>query len=422
MDPTETVERLRGLRDEPIGPPTTDLAAAITTGRRRIRRRRAMRAAITLVTVGAAIVAVPLSIGAVHGDAHTPITPAGPTGTPSAGATPTPSAAATASSLVCTEQRLPTPHPNQEAITMGADPTGRYHVGRVYGHGGSPSQVAVWHDGVVTAVTMPGGDGDLTAVNSRGVAIGASISASTLRHTGWVYDGGRLTRMSGPDDFVPIAIDDDGVVVGSATGGNDTVTPLRWSTPTSAPQPLPLPPGRSGWADAIGEDGTIIGNISPLTGGNGARAVVWHPGGSYELLPMPTALVPGVSDLSAYGIHGSVVDVLATVRTARAVLSTPLRYDLATGTYTRLFATGQVQVNDVNAAGWAVGAGAEGAPSVYAPAYGVVRLPTLVRHPADTVMLDVIPWTISDDGRTVGGQDTDAAGVIRAVIWTCDPS
>jgi uncharacterized membrane protein len=45
-----------------------------------------------------------------------------------------------------------------------------------------------------------------------------------------------------------------------------------------------------------------------------------------------------------------------------------------------------------------------------------VVLPDLARHGARDTN---IAATLSDDGRVIGGQSDDAAGVLQAVAWRC---
>jgi hypothetical protein len=405
MDTEPTIDLIRTLDDEAIGPPIVDLTAAMEVGRRRLRRRRTGQAVVAVAAVTAAIVALPLSIQLVRGAADGPASPA------------------STNSLVCSESLPPAPSPGDDVIGDAVDPTGHYQVGRTTGANGRPPQIVLWHDGNVQSATDATTDAGFGRVNSHGAAIGGSTSMTTSRSTGWFYADGKESRLAGPADFRAMGINNRNVIVGYENDANGLPSPIVWHTPTSQPKLLKLPDGWTGEADAVNDDGTIAGIGAPKGSdtSNGGRGIIWRPDGSYELMPDPAAFVPGVNVVRVVAIHGDIVDLYANSRAAMPYPPPYLRYNLATGAYSHLVPTGSMEVNGTNAAGWAVGwarIGGADAGVVRTPAFGIVTLPTMFKyapreHPE--------PETISDDGRIIAGLDKDRSGTMRAVIWTCDP-
>ena len=92
-----------------------------------------------------------------------------------------------------------------------------------------------------------------------------------------------------------------------------------------------------------------------------------------------------------------------------------VRWNVRTGEV-RVFGGLQMGAGTTNAQGWQVGTDNQGRAVLVAGAATVV-LPDLTSHQPGG--LSNIATTLSDDGRTVGGQSDDATGTIQAVVWRC---
>jgi uncharacterized membrane protein len=412
VDTDETVSVLRTLGDDEVRPPMVDLDLAIRTGRQRLRRRRTACVTGAVAAVVALVAAAPFTVQLTQGR------PAGEVsaGTPPASA-PTASASAPAgpTSFSCVEARLATPHAGQQALVTGADPSGRFIVGRVYS-GGHPTQVAMWDNGKLHTLTIPGEDATLEDVNSAGVAVGDSYPSGTVS-AGWIYANATLSRLPGSEGASPVAINDQGTIVGGQTRDGALGYPIVWHSATSEPVRLPLPADALGGGVAdIDSDGTIVGTfVPPSTGTPLARGIVWRPDGTSEVLPLPTDLVDGVNGLEIHAIRHGVITAAATIssRTGKSLI--PVTYDLSTGRFTVLPGA-NIWIQAANAQGAIAGEAGPG-PALYTPTTGVVQLPTLRTSTAPA--LASMATTISDDGLLLSGQDEDDNGVIHAVTWTC---
>ncbi|GIH18489.1 hypothetical protein [Rugosimonospora africana] len=419
MDDEQTVRALLGLRDEEGAPPSVDLAAAMRMGRSRLRRRRTAQLSAGAVVAVAVVVATPATVQLVREPAHpavAPTTTLGLAATSSPSPSPSPSPAAGPTSLACVESRLPVPQPNQEALVIGADPTGHYLVGRVYKSGHS-SQVIIWHDGQFKTLTMSGSDPELRDITPNGVAVGTSFP-SGLNSTGWIYQNGRLSKLKGPYGSQAVAIADN-LTIGGTESKDGLEYPIVWHSPASTAVRLPLPgPNWLGSVDDVDSDGTIVGTVRPSVTSDANQGIVWHPDGSYQLLPLPTGVVAGANGMEVHSIRDGAIVAAGTVSDSSSKTMTPVLYRLSTGEFTALPGA-DLFIEAGNAQGWVAGSGSYDMPAVYTPTTGIVRLPTLVPHGTSTPPLGIVAGTISDDGLTIGGQDVDAHDVIHAVRWSC---
>ncbi len=308
MRTDETVDVLRRLdAADHNEPPRVDLEAAILTGRRRRRHRRVVAALASVAAVAAVTLAVPVAFHAVNRP---------PAGIDLAGP----------KALTCTEQKLALPPAAAQWDQLVADPTGHYIAGAVVLKANRETRavVAIWHDGTFTTVQLPG-YGSLAAIDPSsawpiGIASnGAMLLQSGVDSTGWVYDAGNLTHLSGPTGTTVSAINDRGMIIGSSNHG----MPIMWATATSQPSDLPVPRGYDG-ADpvAIDSDGTVAGNawhgnafqVVPLNGkmSSAERGVIWLPDGSSRVLPNPRG-ISGVATVKVQTIRNGVVVVDAVV-------------------------------------------------------------------------------------------------------------
>jgi hypothetical protein len=423
VDVDETVFLLQSLGDDHVNPPMVDLNLAMRTGRKRRHRRRVATTAGSALGVVAVIAAAPAAIHVVQHKAPAGVVVAASpkTSTATPPTTATPSTPAEPTSLSCLEARLPVPKAGQEGLVTGADPSGRFMVGRVYS-GGHPTQVAIWDNGKITTTTIPGQDAEFLDITSEGVAVGESYVSSTAP-TGWIYANGHLSKLAGPDGSIPVAISEQGTIAGTEETKDGFRYPIVWHSATSNAARLPLPPGNTlgGQVVDVDSDGTIVGSVLQpsvvgAAGGPLSRGVAWRPDGTVDLLPLPTDLVSGVNGLEIHSIRNGVITAAATISSKTGKTLTPVTYDLSTGTFT-LLPEANIWIGAGNAKGDIAG-DMNMTPAVYTPATGVVDLPTL-RKNSTTTPLGSSANTISDDGLIIGGQDVDENNVITAVMWTC---
>ncbi|WP_433221944.1 hypothetical protein ACQP00_22120 [Dactylosporangium sp. CS-047395] len=375
----------RVLDGEP-GASSVDVLRAIADGERRHRRVRLAGSAGVATAVLGVLAAGWLLPTGWRGPA-TPQTADSISAPPSA----PPSAAA---HLVCRAAQLPTP-PGQppKGVVSGADPSGRYLVGRTYPDNDHPSPV-IWVDGTPHPVAIPGDDPGLVDVNASGTAVGISLVHDAF--TSWVYTGGVVTQLKGGPAQVA-AIDEHGTMVGSTAAGA-----VRWDSLGADPVPLPSPvPGWKTTARDIDQDGTILGTAS--RGAYENVAVLWHPDGRVETLPAPTGYGATSTDYRGTAIRGGYVLGKALYDWPGGKRFDGVVWNLRTGTVTStpgLF-------NAVNGTGWIAGSSG----LVIAP--GKVALPGL--SPADDARSTEV-YTLSDDGTRLAGQ---VGGTPLPVVWTC---
>lgn len=381
---------LRALDDEPPTPSTVDVQRAVADGRRRKNRRGAGYAGAAALTVFA-VVGASVAAGGLFPDAR-PVAdvPAAPKAvTPPTG---------------CTLERLPVPDHEPMALTAGADPAGRYLVGRTYPQGGG-YQAVIWHDGQVTRVMLPGDlEEQLQDVNSAGTAVGWSYDGGGP--VPYVYRGGQVSRLPGVGHGSALAINEAGAIAGDDSAG----AALLWPSATADPIRLPLPAGASAaTANDIDEDGTVVGTIDRK------RPYVWFADGTHRELPMPTLNGKPAVGARVFGIRNGWATGVADIDAwQRGKVAGPIRWNVRTGEVRVVDELGG-RASAVNALGWLIGSDKQGRAAL-ATGTAVVVLPGLLGlRPG---LVDV-PTTVSDDGRVVSGQSDDANGKIQAVVWRC---
>lgn len=417
MTPSE-FELLRPLDDEPRRPSTVDVARAIADGRRRRRTRRAAGytgvAVVTALAVGGTSFAGGLFTNDTPRNAATrKAVP--PAVTPSKPAQPTD----------CAIDRLPVPDREPMALVSGGDPSGRYLVGRTYPKAGG-YQAVLWHDGKVRKVMLPGDmEEALPDVNSSGTAVGWSyVPADDDADSGpipYVFQAGKVSKLPGVLRGSAYAINDAGAIVGEGNGGDSADRAMFWPSATAEAVRLPVPAGtKESSARDIDEDGTTIGYV-------GRRPYVWLPDGTHHELPMPTIDGEPADTATVFSIRNGWVTgfagngggaVSAKIRGEKLqkgeLQEGAVRWNIRTGEV-RVFADLNSGANAVNAQGWQAGADEQGRAVLVADS--TVVLPDLVSHLKGA--LANIANTVSDDGRTVGGQSDDTLGTIQAVVWHC---
>lgn len=382
------------------GTPAYDVvdSALAKAGRQRRTRRwtgtgAAFAAVLTVATAGYALA-----------DRDPPATS---TAEPAASVGPSPLATVQTGPLHCAVSLLPVPsgYPSKSLVT-GGDPTGRYHLGRVYPSGGA--QAVIWDERSPKAVDLPGSDDTLSDVNSAGLAVGSSFSGDA--QVAWAYRNGRATRLKGGNASA-IAVNERGEIAG--TVGE---RPVIWRTATAEPEFLALPKGiATGQVRGIDEDGTVAGNaVGP---GDASAAYVWRPDGTPQALKLPATTPQGVPDGSA----------AYTVRNGRVGGEAQVTVDNGAGRY--MFAvvwdlrTGDVKLTpqiapqaQINTRGWLAGRGEQ--QLVLLTDTAVVPLP--LPGGAGLGRYDQAE-TVNDNGTLIAGQINSASSTsaIRALLWTC---
>jgi uncharacterized membrane protein len=419
---------LQSLDRDPPAPSTIDIERAVKDGRRRARRRTAAQAASAVVAAALVIAGGAAAVAVRTGGQDTVDPDAAPAQTgPSSteGASAAASAGPSASAPVqvpappaptrCALSLLPIPDGVRMALVTGADPTGRLIVGRSYPGGGS-HQVLLWRDGTVHKVPLDGDDQALNDINTAGTAVGGTFRAKPgggeedIRQVPVAYlANGSLLTLAGVVDGTAHAVNEAGTIVGESAR-----RPVRWASPSGTAQQLPLPPGAtSGDARDIDEDGTIVGFVE--FDGRDERPYVWFTDGTHRELPLPTGAPPAGGQqrqfVRAYGIRNGWVTGIAGMTPAAGAV----RWNLRAGEV-KVFAEFQSRASMANAHGWQVGTDLQGRAMFLSPA-GPVVLPALAAHEPGN--LKNIATTVSDDGRTIGGQSDDSNEVIRAVVWRC---
>ncbi|WP_433717886.1 hypothetical protein ACQP2Y_27340 [Actinoplanes sp. CA-051413] len=415
---------LRSLDDQPRTASTVDIGRAIADGRRRHRTRRAAgytgAAAVTALAVAGASVAAgsvteprPKVAAPTSASVKPPLyTIPGTPGWTAPAATPPSS---------CTLDRLPAPDNAPMALVSGADPGGRYIVGRSYPKAGG-YQAVIWHDGQARKVMLPGDlEESLRDVNSAGTAVGWSYAGSGP--VPYVYRDGKVAKLPGVRRGSALAINEAGAIVGDNDTGNAA---LLWRSATAKPIRLPVPAGTSrAQATDIDEDGTAVGTLDD------ERPYVWFPDGTHRELPMPAVGGKPAVTARAFSIRNGWATGVATDGTGRdgsnpspgaegsdkkaPARVTAVRWNVRTGEV-RLIDGLEIGANTANAHGWQVGTDKQGRAVLVADGRTVV-LPDLATH--EPGGLANIATTLSDDGRTIGGQSDDASGTIQAVVWRC---
>ncbi|GIG86895.1 hypothetical protein [Plantactinospora endophytica] len=434
-DDEHLIAVLRMLDDEPDGPGRIDLAGAISEARRRRRIRRTARVGGTALLAVAAVAAVPLTLPVLRpGPAVDGVVATGgpaPTGAPTAtgtatppgdpAGTPVPIVTGTTGTVTpptrCTVSRLPVPDGHPKSLVTGADPSGRWILGRSYptgSQGGYP--VLVWEDGKPRRVDLPGGDQTLRDVNSTGLAVGFSYVDDGPRP--YLYRDGKVSSLPGVPVGQALAVNQAGQIVGYRDSGRDQ--PVIWSDAAGPPADLPLPDdGSRGEAVDIDEDGTVLGVLIDRSGQH-EYGYLWRPDGTAQKLPTPQVAGQPAESFRPQSIrNGWVAGVATRAETGsdpsagHKEVHAAVRLHLPTGRFVEV--PGRAFWPQVgNAQGWL--GGFAGDRNALATDAGQLLLPELHERKAaggNTV------WTLSDDGRIAAGQSEDAAGEPQAVLWRC---
>lgn len=311
----------------------------------------------------------------------------------------------------CAIARLPEQPGWSLSIVTGADRTGRYIVGR--GYPSDPNTdfrrfVAMWFDGALTPIEVPGADQQLADVNASGVAVGFSFDPDTFAPLApWIYRDGAVSALPGVGSGEALGVNERGDVAGTDRSDGGRV-PVWWPAGSTGPVALPLPADAvDGDARDIDEDGTIVRFYTDAELVN--RSLAWLPDGSMVELAPPAGLGPetrafGIGNGWAYGLTTGGPDGFLA-----------LRWRLPTGTV-QAFPQFDITAQGINRFGWLVGGDPTGR-ALFVPDRGGLglRLPGLTDPPR----FGNLATAVSDSARAIAGQAVDAAGALRAVRWTC---
>jgi hypothetical protein len=186
-------------------------------------------------------------------------------------------------------------------IAPGGDILGQVDAASPYPPSSPPARIMLWHDGVASEVSPPGGGALPTAVNSSGTILATLSSGPALRSP----TGTWTLLASPPGDLATFATDlgEDGTVVGGALDhATSTYLIVRWA-PDGTPAVIPPPMfGQHGFASAINYSGTIL--LTVFEPGASLPGAYLLDGGDYSPLPAPapadasSLTLTGLSDLN----------------------------------------------------------------------------------------------------------------------------
>lgn len=296
----------------------------------------------------------------------------------------------------CAVEQLPLPGGAVAGRVTGSDPTGEVLLGSTVTGSELTTRPVIWRNGP----TIVDAQGDVVDMNADGVAVGTYLDDRSTPHS-WVYDGNEVRPLAGEAEAY--AINDDGRIVGNrmapTPNGPPVAVPVTW--PSASEEPVDLAPLEEGTgiATAISEDGTIVGTFD-------GKAVVWHPDGSREGLPLPEG-VPADAPSDAVAINGPWV--AGTV----GVSGEPVRWNLDTGAVKYVEAADEV--SSINERGWVVGRSE--LVGVLSTGDTTVDLLGIGEDDMST------PVSISPDARVIGGTSQPRGNPSPAtevpVRWNC---
>ncbi|GIH09701.1 hypothetical protein Rhe02_77680 [Rhizocola hellebori] len=393
---TELRNLLHELSDQAM---VYDVAQRAKDGGRRRRRRGRMMAG-----GGAALSIASVVIGlSVWHDAPPRPIPAYPA---SVSATPTKPAGPTVS---CVAGELPQPpgYPRKAFVT-GADPSGRFILGRAYPQGAG-KRLLLWDGDTVNTVAMSGDDATLEDITTSGVAIGTSYLGDNP--VSWTYRNGKTTRLAG-DNATARALNESLIIVGVVGDW-----PVVWRNPSAQPEKLALPPGEwaRGWAVAISDDGYIVGSVvAKVASGEGDTVgLLWRPDGTVERLAPPA----GYSDTGGVGPTAIRGDwIIGRFMTSGRLVN--VRWNRSTGGSVVFPAPVAWTVNALGSTGGV------GEPALRLVSGEVIALPSNIDgyqgvNRGGIFQPDGVIAAISDDGHQVVGTLHDETFAGLAVRWSC---
>jgi hypothetical protein len=430
----QAIALLRRLDDEPGTPSRVDLGKAITEGGRRRRTRRALGGGGAVVLAAAMVATVPVALTALRPASTAPNNQAG-----AATVTATRPASTVVPPTSCSVQRLPLLDGEPMSLVTGADPTGRFIVGRTYpanDHSGA-YPILMWDNGKPSRIVLPGADQVLSDVTTTGVAVGSGWGDNGPRS--YIYRDGKVSLLRAAGSSQAMAINDAGQIVGSQDVGAAGSKPVIWRDSSAQPVDLPLPASKStGHATDIDENGTVIGTVweSPtpkdlvapkdpaasnkpgVTGKgmprNPSTGYLWLPDGTARELPKPMVQGARADYFLPRSIRNGWITGTATrVAADGTPIRVPARLYLPTNEFVD-FPTSSLSTYAGNGQGWVAGQLTDMQYALLTDE-GLVNLPDIEPH--ERTSGDI--RAVSDDGRIVAGQSEDAKNVIQAVVWNC---
>jgi hypothetical protein len=167
-----------------------------------------------------------------------------------------------------------------EVSAVAMDSTGRYVVASLPSSAASPggTRVVRWHDGQPSTLPVPATTTSVTAVNADGTVIGGGLNDGV---GGWAVHGDTFSELPriGDDIMTPTAIDDAGDIVGFALdryGVSDGL--VLW--PADGPGSVHVTGPSGSQPGGIDDDGTIVGTAS-------GRPYIWDVGAGHPLVADP---------------------------------------------------------------------------------------------------------------------------------------
>ncbi|MFI5734082.1 hypothetical protein ACIA49_28460 [Kribbella sp. NPDC051587] len=269
----------------------------------------------------------------------------------------------------------------------------------------------VWHDGAVTVLDAPGGvEAVAQDVNSRGDVIGVTQGENVQAH-GVLWRGGQvidLPSLPGGDAAVPTAINDAGLIVGYAAGG-DANHAVAWSarTPQSI-RDLGVVAG-SAYLTDVTQQGTVVGWTETVGDEFRQQAIAGTIRHGLTALPGPVSGTNSIARAAAGDyIVGSAVLTGGPEDLASAVRWEPTGPQALPGV--------QTDARAVNDLGTAVGSDANLGAVIWTDG-NEQPLPPLTAG-SDSFSTSATAVT---NNNTAAGVSTDAQGHTRPVTWTCTP-
>ena len=278
---------LAELRDRDVPPLDVDLDRAMTTGRRRVRVRRAAVAGLAAATGLLAVAGVLVTLDPAPGPAPDTAagTATGPATGPATGGARGTDPPVAGGLPACTVKALAVPAGAPHVSATAVDPSGRYVVGYAAAseETGEQGAALLWDAGTVRNLNVPGFAAAASAVNSAGTVAGTVTRDHDL--VAWVYRDGQVTTLPTLDGRPSSVsgINERGDIVGIVYLANDVTTAVLW--PADRPgtvRPLAAP-GAAG-AVALAADGTVVGFVA-------GRPYLWQPDGTGRDLPVPAGAV-----------------------------------------------------------------------------------------------------------------------------------
>ncbi|GAA1846885.1 hypothetical protein [Brevibacterium marinum] len=299
----------------------------------------------------------------------------------------------------CSVKELPVPNGATTSWVRAGSYDGKHLVG--YATVDGEELPGIWHDGEFEQIEVDLRSVSVAAVNNDGSVAGFGFEHGESNRTSFIYEDGEMTELGEPAgaDATVTDLNDHGDAVGYAVETGSSAPGLRWSaeTPQTAEE---LPPaGGDGSARAIGNDGTVVGNVGVPD--EGTDAYVWHPDDSHGKLPKiddrPLSAAEDVSGPYAVGFSDVDIDNGSQVL-----------WNLEEKTVEELPANLK-SAQAVTSSGHVAARTNEGKVALVRDG-DVTVLPTLGGDSATA-------YTLSEQD-VAAGQSDDEAGTGHAVVWT----